>query len=548
MLTVHEALELPAFRGTKLLAGQEGLDRSIKWVTTIEIIEDITRFQEGELIITTGFGLEDNESSQQRFLELIRSEKLAGIAICSGFYINDIPVRFIDEAAAHQLPLLHIPPKVNFSALTKGVLEQIVNKQTRLLENSLLVHQEMTKLAFNLDGLPNTLKKISPLTRASIYVFNESLEISAFVKKEAHDFSVKTDNLTAGKESVAIKSLIENMETDKKPFHIGDYICTFSTIKSETVIYGYLLSVHHFKDWSEMDAVISNHIATLIGIEMVKKYAVDETKVRIQGEFVEEILHKEHLHYMETLKRGERLGYDLTLPHFAVYVKVPFQTFDKSLSSQTGTRLYYYASQALHASGRQIILLPKMNELYALVESFTKDEAEEKALFLTYLEDLQAKWSGYSSEPLKIGVGKTYLNLASFSESAREAENAVYYSDLLLNHSSVVHYDDLGFYQVLIQMENSGVSLEEYYKKYLGELITPGRERKDLIKTLEGYLANNCHLQQTASSLFIHRHTLKYRLAQIEKKTGLNLQSADSRFNLHLAIVAFKFSELTKTK
>ncbi len=62
----------------------------------------------------------------------------------------------------------------------------------------------------------------------------------------------------------------------------------------------------------------------------------------------------------------------------------------------------------------------------------------------------------------------------------------------------------------------------------------------DLITTLEAYLYFNQNIKNTAEDLYIHRHTLKYRLGQIEKKTGANLSSFEDCTKLYLAILAYK--------
>nr|WGD97806.1 PucR family transcriptional regulator ligand-binding domain-containing protein [Bacillus safensis] len=82
-ILVKDALSLDIMKETKLLAGENGLDRLIQWVTIVEIIEDTSRLSEGELLVTTGFGLADNKERRARLEELIQSHRLS------------VPLRFI---------------------------------------------------------------------------------------------------------------------------------------------------------------------------------------------------------------------------------------------------------------------------------------------------------------------------------------------------------------------------------------------------------------------------------------------------------------------
>lgn len=58
----------------------------------------------------------------------------------------------------------------------------------------------------------------------------------------------------------------------------------------------------------------------------------------------------------------------------------------------------------------------------------------------------------------------------------------------------------------------------------------------DLLGTLDHYLQNNCNQVSTAKELFIHRNTLKYRLARIHDLTDIDLDSPDERLYLELSL------------
>ncbi|UCZ54878.1 PucR family transcriptional regulator ligand-binding domain-containing protein [Bacillus shivajii] len=544
MLTIREALKLPVLKGTKLIAGNDGVNRSIKWVTTIEIIEDISRFQAGEFIVTTGFGLEKDDHLKNCFLQLIRENSLAGIAIYKGFYLDNVPASFISEANKQQLPLIEIPPSINFSTITKGIVEQIGNQQMRLLEESLSVHKEMTKLALNNDGLDEILNKLSPLTDSSLFVFDDLGQLISSKNLHSASLLVNDKEIVVDNDSRKINDLFHDSENRKNvyTFKWNSFYCFRSPIHAESFTYGYLVAFHHQHKWSEMDEIIMDHVSTLIGIELVKQYAIEETKVRLRGELVEEILMKDNLNTSAAIKRGKKLGYNLTIPHQAIFIKVSHDQQAYTDKKDWSNHLHYIVLQSFANANRQHILLPKLDSLFALIEA--EDSSDKTNDMYDCLLNIQERWHNHFDEPLKIGVGRLYHSVQQLSLSAKEAEYAVQYSPLLLKESLITHYDELGFYQMLIQMQESGISLQQFYETHLKGLIDQKNDRPDLIQTLETYLMYNCHIQKTASHLYIHRHTLKYRLAQIEKKAGVNLQSPRDRMNLHLAIFAYKFVQL----
>ncbi|MFC9600239.1 PucR family transcriptional regulator ligand-binding domain-containing protein [Peribacillus butanolivorans] len=70
-IRIYEALQLPIMKQTKLTAEKKGLQNWIKWVTIVEVIEDIYRLQDGEFLITTGFGLGENTEKRKEFEKLL---------------------------------------------------------------------------------------------------------------------------------------------------------------------------------------------------------------------------------------------------------------------------------------------------------------------------------------------------------------------------------------------------------------------------------------------------------------------------------------------
>lgn len=64
---------------------------------------------------------------------------------------------------------------------------------------------------------------------------------------------------------------------------------------------------------------------------------------------------------------------------------------------------------------------------------------------------------------------------------------------------------------------------ESLRKRYLEPLGTGGSAR-EIISTLRAYLASGMHVETTATRLFVHQNTVRYRLARFEELTGASLR------------------------
>jgi purine catabolism regulator len=80
--------------------------------------------------------------------------------------------------------------------------------------------------------------------------------------------------------------------------------------------------------------------------------------------------------------------------------------------------------------------------------------------------------------------------------------------------------------------------IREICQATLKELAFPaGEMMDDLNKTLYAYINNSGSITKTSESLFLHRNTVKYRIKKCEEILGQDLTSAETCFQVQLALV-----------
>ena len=76
------------------------------------------------------------------------------------------------------------------------------------------------------------------------------------------------------------------------------------------------------------------------------------------------------------------------------------------------------------------------------------------------------------------------------------------------------------------------------FAAFVEPLLAHDRERRsDLVRTLRVYLATGANASEAADRLFLHRNSMLYRLARVEKLTGLNLKNPRARLVLQLGLL-----------
>jgi hypothetical protein len=127
-----------------------------------------------------------------------------------------------------------------------------------------------------------------------------------------------------------------------------------------------------------------------------------------------------------------------------------------------------------------------------------------------------------------VGMGDPRDDPADAWESWREAVLALRVAERVDRHAPVARYAGLGVYRLLTRLSRAE----------LAETARPAAVLGALAGTVEAYLDQGGHAQQTAARLGIHRQTLYYRLTKAGRLTGLDLADGEDRLLLHLALKA----------
>ena len=137
---------------------------------------------------------------------------------------------------------------------------------------------------------------------------------------------------------------------------------------------------------------------------------------------------------------------------------------------------------------------------------------------------------------VRLGVGGRY-RLEEIKKSLADAEFALALKSSAIDKPLAL-YDELGVWRLLARPDAG--DLETLVEHWIGPLIEYDRDHhSELLKTLVAYLEEFGALEATATRLFVHRNSLRYRLARIAELTGWDLNDPEQRFHLDLACRAF---------
>lgn len=471
-LSVREALQLSEMSEIKLIAGKQGIDRDIKWLTIVEVMEDVNRLHEGEFLITTAYGWQEKSESYTRLIQALSNRKLSALAIHTGFYLDVVPLAMIEAANRTGLPLLEIPRTMNFSTVTRSILEQLVNKQLSMLTQAQRIQDELTALVIKNTGFSSLTDALSKLLHCnvSIYQSNGDLLAGSYVTNRHYSFELAYPIVTEGKT-------------------IGTIF-----IQKQTPL-------------TSLDQLALKQAANIFAIEFLKLQIVEDTRAQIEADFLDVLFSHSYDDEKYILKKSKEMGFDFTgLNTVAV------------LSSSNLADLEQQCHENLISTRTKGLIKRKLDHVVVLLAG--------------YFEPFLAE-SSYST----IGVS-TATGIQKLETALKEALIAHQFARY--RKAPYIHFESLGAYQVFIRLKENGEDLTTYYQPLLSSIVAyDQKHQSQLMKTLEAFLENNLVINRTADKLFIHRHTLNYRIKQLEKLTGIDIYSYDQRIHVQFALLAY---------
>jgi len=140
-----------------------------------------------------------------------------------------------------------------------------------------------------------------------------------------------------------------------------------------------------------------------------------------------------------------------------------------------------------------------------------------------------------------VGIGNPCFRLEDFKRSLLEAKKSLKILKACKKTNAVRCYDELGVYRLFFKVHDEEELTAIYYDT-VGPLIEYDRENNtELLKTLEIYLEEDENISKAAQRMYLHRNTMKYRMAKIQELLGYNFENVNQLFNLRLAFKIKRF-------
>ncbi|MFW6691999.1 PucR family transcriptional regulator [Streptomyces sp. MAR4 CNX-425] len=173
-LVRHSTLKL------SVLTGADELGADVRWAQTSELIDPVPYLEGGELILTTALKLDvDDADAMRRYVRRLVDAGVVGVGFGVGVNFDTVPETLLAAAREARLPLLGVPRKTPFIAISKVVSAAIAADQYRALTRGFEAQRDLTRAALGADGPATVVTRLAVHVRGWAALYDPAGEVLA---------------------------------------------------------------------------------------------------------------------------------------------------------------------------------------------------------------------------------------------------------------------------------------------------------------------------------------------------------------------------------
>ncbi|MGW0434962.1 PucR family transcriptional regulator [Micromonospora sp. NPDC003197] len=181
--TVRDVLALDPvqYGGPRVVAGETGLDRLVRWVHVAEVPDIAPLLGGGELVLTTGIGLPADDDGLRAFIGDLAGVGVSGLVVELGRrYPTSVPRVMVAAASRRGLPLVELRLPTPFVPITEAVHGLIVHAQLAELRATEEIHQRFTELSVEGAEPAEVVRQAAELSGCPVVLENLSRRVLAY--------------------------------------------------------------------------------------------------------------------------------------------------------------------------------------------------------------------------------------------------------------------------------------------------------------------------------------------------------------------------------
>jgi len=539
--SVHEVWRLALPATTKLANTQGDLNRPVSWAHRMSSqVPAFGTLEQDEIVLLSvnAIPLVDDRLTLAKIIEGLAERNIAALSV-----VGKVSQQAQSAANKRHLCLLVLPENTDLRDVERDIVRLIVEREAQLDRRGRQIYRQLAQFSIENHGLQAIAEALRKIANKSIVIQNEHLVIQAQALTETCPFSPdKLDTLLANKTTLDRWVFRHPLDSKAPPGTRFDlptkgWAQCITAIVIEEHLAGYLSILGPKDNLDDLDRLATERGSLVCAVELAKQRAVVAVEHQLRGSFLDMLLTAGPREEPALNRRAAEMGYTLNRQHTVLLFALNQNV------SHTWSVLASEFRASLLNTGIQVFLCTYEEKLAALCS--TEDEDTLKAL-IRYAQITHERVTALIPHThVAIGIGKQGAGLSGLRRSFAQAREALTLAQTLFKSDKVLTFGDLGLYHLLQRLQ-SCEELLQFHSQTLAPLVAYDVDHDaQLVLSLEAFFHYHGNVSQTAEALHLHRNSLLYRIERINEITGMDLNDADDRFALQLALKLHPFLTAT---
>jgi purine catabolism regulator len=534
-LTIRE-LATQGGLGLEVVAGHAGIDRAIEAVYIGDLEDPTPWMVGGSLLLTTGPRFEEDPASAARLVELLRQSGMVGVGVAIMPHVRAIPTEMVAAAEREQLPLLRVPEGTPFREITSYVFNALSSRDMHRLRRSVALQKQLLEVLLAEQDPSGLVRRVGELLSASMLLFAASGRVAGSFMAAAE----RSGDLFARDAWNAYKTVVLS-GTPRSVLEVQGRHVAFREVRAGGAVEQVLMAAYPEQSLiSEFADEALTFAQRLLEVEATTGRNVSLLRRRTRAGLLDMLMHGRGA----TPELGERMNYHGIEPTehwrmmaFSVGAPGGSRRDHPSVADAMADALLGTIDRLLEEGGLPFLSRQSRGQVLVLAPLAEDEGAAAVRHFITGLAE--SAGTRLRTERVDAGFSSALSGLDMVPRAAGQARLALGHAALAGGGATeVVAFDGLGQrYRVLDSLPDD--QLQELEDAVVGRLLDVDRRgHSDLLRTLETYLACGGSAVDAAAALFVHRNTLRKRVARIEEILGVDLGTTGGRVEAYLGVRA----------
>ena len=574
-VTLRQILDLDVLRraGVRVVAGAEALERPVRWVHIAEIADIAKLINGGELLLTTGMGIERAASAQRRYLAEIAEAGAVGLVVELGRAFGEIPPAMVQAAAQRGFPLIALERETRYIEVTEAVHRAIISDQYELLRQAEAISRDFTDLILSGANIRQIIERLAEILGNPVVLADAAQHLVELAGRgavlglwEDHARLAHTE-LERGRVHQAgggfgvwdarrgpgvrdapgahgVRDAPGGPGVPGAPGGEDEPKCMWVGIWLRHEEWGRVHVLETDRKLDEITGLVLDRAGAALGLALLSQKDAAHLAGRAGSALLADVLAGRHGSVAEFLRRARSLGVDLTQGRLVALVVEATSLAELARrdalaeEERQWIRLSIADEIRRAAWDRQCAALVGLDADRVLAIIAVTGEGPVPPILDDIVEAAVRRIrAGDASLTVTAGAGRE-VAASSLQRALEEAVEALSFGRNAGERRIVHHFAELGTYQLLVRLAQDP-ELARFVEAELSPLLEhDARSRAKLMPTLRSYLEHAGHKAQTVRALRVQRRTLYARLARIERILRRDLDTQDTRTRLTLAIQA----------